>query len=481
MDTGLLYWGTLMDWDLTEDNGFTRRDLLRLSGLSLAGIATFSLAGCGGGGGFGGAAVEIPLRAVSGSVNVAELGGTSHRVLSVHDETGGAVSAKGTFRASVSAIGAQLLLVADGAGALRGLGMARPGQSITVDAASTAAAMVLMMPGLTSSDLVEAADRLARIQSHASFPTLAARVRALLRTGGLASVAADTEAETLKETIATDVYLTLGGRGTTPSNEAIAFKGEWGKGPAASQELKLEHNGYRYVRLDVVKLDKDGANLKQEVLRDTAGAPITAMTGTNFRSFGSILAGSTFTPTQSSARMDLTDPAGCTRIKVYVSGPGGRRGAENFPLSNSELRECYGKTALMLAVMPILDLVTGGAGAAGAGGKAFEKIAALYGSIGGNLSMQNFIAACLTGDARSIAGALLDVSVAAFGATVGILAILGVASATAGPAATAALVLSLLSLPITARNFYLTAQALLKVPSTQSIELAVSSGNVIIG
>jgi|GEM_PF-3947282 len=467
----------------------TRRQALQAAAATLAAGGLFSsLAGCGGSGGSGGN--DFKLRQVTGTVNVEELGGSAPwRTVSPYDE-GGALT-NGGFSVKASGEGAQLLTVVDADGEARGMTIALPGASTEVDAESTAMAAVFLTPGLASSNPDQAAALVTAIRGHTSFPDLAARARALLPTGSLTSFRDDAEAQSLLAEITEDLTNQLGPRGTNPSNPAIAFKASWGKGPGTVQQVAFENGSYRFVRLDEVKLNADKQRLGSPTeVKDTSGKKILAMPSVTMLSLGSLLTGTIGSPSTATGQTNLLQPLGGVRYKVYVSGPGtGLVGEQSqFPRSWSDVQESWQKTAINLVLMPIIDVVMGAVGAsARVGAKILSAVGGVYSTYPTFLSGSAAYDAASSGDLKAMAAAFIDaifafVALGAFAVTVVVAgaALLGVTLGGGVVAAAVGLALGGVAALMSGINMAATARKILTYPSVESVELPLSSAEVIV-
>jgi hypothetical protein len=173
-----------------ESYGLSRRQVVQMLG---AAVAAGFLPGCGGGGG------SAPqTRVVAGTANLPGVSPETLLIQSVHSPDV-PVGADGSFTATVSDVRAQLLLATDTDGQLRGLSVSVPGPGtrgpgdFSVDTSSTALAVVMMTPGILTTDKDAAGERALEIASSSSFSQLVSYLDAELATKTLAEVAGQAE------------------------------------------------------------------------------------------------------------------------------------------------------------------------------------------------------------------------------------------------------------------------------------------------
>lgn len=470
-----------MSRSFSSSHTVSRRDVVRLtaSGLALAssGGLLAALTGCGGGGENSEAG---PLASPSGSLTASELGGSSLKVTTAHTASPAIPTVDGAFTVQTAADRAQLLVATDGAGAARGLAISQPGVPLIVDASSTALALVLLSPGLASSDPAEIAEVTASAEAHASWPVYLASVKAALPASGLAGVTGSASIQTMLETIVLSIGSSAKSRGTGTTNPAILFSGAWKTKGTKTEGVELTHRGLRFVRVDIDRRNTAGASVGHHVAARLNGTPLAAMSGAQVASIGSLFAGTIGNPTTETAVLNLTQPPGTGRLKIYVSGLGIGAGSETLPWRNGapELKEAYTKTLLLILVYPILDLALGGLGVLEKGGKLVEKIGLLYANVGNNLAIDSVFAAVESGDAKSMQAALHDFLLTFLGLGASIATALGVGGLTGVVAAALGIVTAALTVAVSAPNVAVALAYLKTVPRVQSIELAVAGADV---
>lgn len=463
-----------------HDPTSSRRDLLRLSLSALAlvsgaGVIT-TLAGCGGG---GSDSSPTDLTRIAGSIAPSELGGTGLRVLSASDETPAAGT--GEFNLLTQRSRAQLVMVEDPDEILRGLAISVPGQALKINARSTAIATIFLTPGIGSVDSNEAASAVAQIQASPRFAEYVKAVAAILPAGGVAALRSNANVETIKAAIiASFGGATAMGRGVTPNAPTIRFTSAWGKGPTTLQTIDVTNGGTRFVRLDVVKLKGENTPLASSIARDAADKPVTALSGATGRSLTSMLRGTDGQPTSSSIRVNLLQPEGVGRVKIYVSSLGtstnSERGQQPFALGFSELMEPVGWTLLLNFLLPILDLGFSVAGLGKVGSEAFGLVADLYSAVAPINNGKAVFDAWESGDSAAIQDAVFEYVTTALPVAEAVLKKrygnrirnIGILNKLVG----------YLSLPYTAANLFQAIATISTFPSTQSVELRVSDVEV---
>ncbi len=469
------------------DITFSRRDLVRLSISALAMVsgagAISTLGGCGGGGTDD---TSTPsTREAAGQIQTAEIGGTGHRVISARATSPSGASASGAFTTTVAAENAQMLTVNDSGGTPRALALTLPGEPLSIGAASTALALAFMTPGIMASDLDLARDAVTRLRAQPGFAPLVAAVAARLPSSGLAGLKTPQIDALLASVI--DGYLAADrGRGTTAVEPSILFKGQWGKPQSAtSQGVDLVQEGFRYVRVDVQRLDSTGQRLTHEVAR-TVSQNLTAMEPAGLVSIGQLLValrkGVKNSPSEKTAVVNLGTPAATGRLKFYVSGIGLGANKETppFSLGKAEMRESYWKSVFFVLIMPFLDVYLGGLGAKGISSVNLDRLNNMYGALGTRLSIDGVYDAIQSADWGAVSAAMIDYLLAAFGFLGGIIEYYGITGLSAPVITAIVAAAGAGGLVISAANLGIIHLFLNRAPITQSIELQVSEAEVIV-
>lgn len=209
----------------------------------------------------------IATAEAAGTVDTAEIGGAGLRILSLHDPGGGAVSGT-SFSVTVADVSAQLLMAADGEGALRGMAVTLPAASgasaraaLNMDAESTATAYVLLCCGIGSPGPETCASRIAEIQGYASFAPLVERLRQDLPTTSLEALSGDESFRLLVQAVVSEWYTTHGGQQasalyhrpdvgvdfTEPPDEAWKIFFDFPATAAPEVAVSVRNAGYRAV------------------------------------------------------------------------------------------------------------------------------------------------------------------------------------------------------------------------------------------
>lgn len=367
--------------------------------------STFSLSSCGGGGGgAGGGASTAPLTPIQTTIttayiNVAEIGGTSLKVLSAHD---GAVSSKAMsahsavissatstnmFTVAVSIEGTQLLSVVDSDIKLRALMLSVVNTATnipaiaTVDAISTATSLIFLTPGILTTDSTQTKTHIDEIQSMISFPALVNYLRLNLPTVTLDVIVLDVQYNTLL-TACINEWL---------QNHPLAIPLKPKKGSAAAQAPSVGS----YFTIDPIKADVR-VNINQTVgnlqtvkfdisnfgaryiniyrrLIDSMGTPLmvsevgVGIKGAVPLSWGSLLSGSVASPTKitESSTLDFMQNDIGT-VEYWIIGPGLQASVDTLP---SEIPGGVGDVAYQTIVnyfiYPLVDIWIGGQRALG--------------------------------------------------------------------------------------------------------------------
>ena len=495
-----------------------RRDFLRAaSGGALAvtaGGLMSNLAGCGGGGGssiasgFGGASSGtrslVATQSVAGTVNTGQIGGANLQVVSAHQANSSA-DAKGAFTTTVSAEGAQLLSVKDGSGRLRALGVSLPNSgALSLDATSTALALVLLTPGILAVEPAEAARRSAQIKGLTAFGPLLAFLTAQLNSSSFDELKGNATLESLKTAAITEwmdkfkpliVPAALGGRNVTPNTIKSHFTASWvdPSGKNTAPDVNLSNSGSRFVRVDLIGVDTSGKRVTSQIpaigpapLSPGKGytgpsTPLAAMGGVTAPSWGSLFVTSSQGATTTTNHVTLTTPPGLVALDYYISGIGHQAGSDVPPYALPNLREDELKTIIYYLLFPFIDFVTGAVSGIGSlfkilhigavSQESFEFLDKIYAKIPPTVSLSSFQLNVEYGQTAQAAAALLDVCAAIIS-----IVVLAVASALSTVAATLlGAVLTGFGIGFSLGTLYPAIRSWESYPATAKLELPVST------
>lgn len=359
--------------------GANRREFLQ--GLSAAAITAW-LTGCGGGGerdSFGGSApgqgsslADAPRGRVTGTVNTSQVGGTSPQVFSVFD--GMVPTTGGSFSLNVSEDRAQALLVLDAIQKLRGLTINLPGQSPTVDARSTAVAIIFLTPGISTTDVETARLRLQAIQAAAGFSAFLQLLQAAMVNQDLVTALAVPGIRDARDLVVQQILdqipqvqprilaRTQQEETQVQSDGYIALSKD-----AASTDSQLKINianeGYRFVK---VIREEHFAGQKQAVLPVLSPGTFTNKPIINGRGGLSIATSITFQALQPGGDTDTVDQSQhkCDRLVYYTSGIGNpfHSGQTSFPPEISAMMGGIGHldaglTIFFYILLPVIEPV----------------------------------------------------------------------------------------------------------------------------
>jgi len=310
-----------------------------------------------------------------------------------------ALPAGGTSRIAVSASGAQLLQCQDTAGQLRGLTLSIPSQSnaaaqgrattaakknaaagttpsLTVDAASTATALIYMTTGILAIDHSVASQRILQIQQLPSFQPLVTYLVQTLPTTPLQSLSSNIMLAGLVSTCVSDwqaahaqgpsIQSHISGAATgrsMVSDKNGRFSASASDGDKKSSiKVSLVNAEWRLVHVDRQIVDGNGNEL-------AVRQPLyTAVAGTQPYDWGNLFTGTAGKPTQIDDIIDLTPYPNAAEIVYWVRGPGLRAESSNgdvyrfnLPSSiTSSEDEAWVMSLVYYGVMPLLDLILGG-------------------------------------------------------------------------------------------------------------------------
>lgn len=367
-------------------------------------------AGGGGGGGTGGGSTPVAGTPVLGVLDTSQIGGRGLSVLSPL-QMDAFPGPGGSFETSVAADSAHVLFVRDESGAIRGMALTIPGAGLTIDAASTALALVFLTPGIGTVDPATATVRVQQIQAAPSFGALVAALAALLSGADLPTAVADPGVKALLEAVAGEIpaarVSTLAAR-TVPFSELEAFQDQPGglkilRDPEVDRpnaKFDLHNRGYRYV-----SVVRQALNLKGEVVAtarpDLLGSPFVSvvssvMGGINGLSVGNLVFGQVDSPAE------VTDQYGIApsvfpvdRTRYFFQGLGLSSHSDSFADDSvpEEVRDafnvnvggvslshlCDGFTFVYYVLFPFLEPVLG---VVKLGTKTFDQVINMFGAAG---------------------------------------------------------------------------------------------------
>ena len=325
-------------------------------------LALTALAGCGGGSsstaavGTGGDSL-IPIGDVVGAVNTSQIGGTGLAARSAFRDTA-RVDSAGAFTTSVSRQGAQMLIVADSAGAARGLAVSLPGISPHVDAASTALTLLFMTPGILTTTPAEAAAALAALQALTAFAPLSTFLAQKLPANSLPALAKGTQLETFKSACIAEYQAGHSSkqakvtRAPTRDANSSQIDATFSNTVDKPAEVALSNFAFRYVSLireELTFTDTEVVPPVPPILTGTNNPSTAAnlLNGVSTLSWGNIFSGSVGVKSIGSGTdkppIDLVKNPDLVNLRYWVCGPG---------RATSSLRPSSSKTLAMRLLGP---------------------------------------------------------------------------------------------------------------------------------
>lgn len=423
---------------------------------------------------------------VGARVDLSQIGGSNLTILAGPRPPAN-VAQDGTVTVTTSDTLAQVLFVMDGNRGLRGLALKLPGQELKVDAASTALALVFLVPGITTADATLAPERIRLLQQAPSFSALVQRLRDLLAANTLTAILP--QVQPLIEAVTREAS------GVSPKVEPFTPGQAKSERPGgifleagselsnATGSFKINNLSGRYVsvvrQMITVRNQSAGA-----VRTNLIGTPLTravsAVGPINLYSIGNFLTGQTFTPANARDDFPLTqhNPQ-LDRAVYFARGLGTLTHPDNAELPpdvSTSLFENHADlaTVLLSVFMPLLEPVLATVKFATLAPE--DIIDAVQGgvSIAGLSGLQ---ASANTGDSDNLKSALYDTFVTFLTNPV---VYEGLAALVGGGTVTAELLVETVITPfllcLSAANFLITAIDIVKRPRYVAIEAPVPVG-----
>lgn len=382
----------------------------------------FLLGGCGG---------TLPdesgsPRSFNGTVNLRQVGGSGLKVSNslVHGQF---IGSDGSFSAALP-VGAQWLAVTDDAGRLRASAItpgAKAGSppNLSIDAQSTALAVLMLTPGIAASDPELFRARKSYFEGLDSFRILEGRLADVLPSRSVHEALDLPEiAEALEACVAAFCvrFLDSPGRGIGADGAESDIELSVTQPESARTEIEVRNRAWRYVR--VGRHTSDAANATVSV------KDFGVMGGAVPLSLGSVF---TLTATQPEIWKDVEcDYSSYSRADYAFQGLGlsaDRR--EPLPVGVAQgYADAALKSVIMYVVFPLIDILVGIAGALNKV-KAFVEI--IWASVTGGVSVGDLLDAGSEGNWRRFASAIIDLAVAviSIALTTGVLVSAGILSA----------------------------------------------------
>jgi hypothetical protein len=340
---------------------------------------------------------------VHGSIDKDEIGGEDISVFSVWDKPR-AVTAEGKFSLAVSTEAAQLVLVRDGDGNVRGLSVSIPAppgsaaEDLRFDAETTALAMLMATPGITVVDPADAADRLLVLRSLPHFSELVDFLATTLSVAPLAEVRRDPLVESAFA-VCLDDWLTRD-RDVKADGRAELAQGITGFGARIKDgsdpgcvRVELANLAWRYINVHRRELDGRGQEIDLTPIFDGG----TSMNGGHPISLAVLFDGRYGQPTWEEDVLDLRPENCVAEVQYWISGLGwGSMGATLPAPNESELVNQYDiEDAAILSLIKyvMLPYLSFAFGMAGILDVPDETIESIYKCVTASLNAQAIVGA----------------------------------------------------------------------------------------
>jgi len=483
----------------------SRRQMMRIlaggaSGLLLSDL----LVACAGGGNSGGNNNGSSGTAtVSGNVNMAQMGGSN---LTINSATAAAapIAKGGAFTTNISANGSQLQCVTDGSGIIWALAISNPSSAdpLTIDATSTALALLMLTPGILTTTPSETTQRIGQLQALSSFSALESYLATNLPTTSLQDLLAQA---TLPQLISTCVSDWMNTSTSSAQNAHIlatstdgSFSANFTMMPIvnpSSASVALTNSAWRFVQVARTPYD---ANVPQNQLLSPQFANTDSALPSALSSFipsnsGYIIGpvplswGSIFTRTANNpiivqdTNINLTVPPNQASLVYIAQGIGwaSQTSQAPFGLPNGA-SNAIGvlHSVVYYVVFPFLDLMLGAQ-------SLFEnyKLLGILGNLlAGVNSVADNISTILTtaSSSQDIQSAILDICITTFGlitlaANKAIISAAGIAITPA-----LALILGIIAAAFGAANVAVALSNWTLLPPVSTVSLPISGANIIV-
>lgn len=368
-------------------------------------------------GGTGGAGPIQNSAPTTGAVNLSQFGGGPLKLVTAAGST--PVGADGNATVQTSTSGAQVLFATDASNNLRGLTLKIPGQPLTVDARSTALALVFLVPGVATLDPTVAAARATRLQAAPSFAQLVAQLTAQLPNNPLPAILPNLQtliAAAVEETVGTPQ---VAPKVFTAAQAATAKPGGYYVTAGvdlspANGSFDLNNSSFRYA--SVVRQFFTTRGTSAQALRtNLVGAPfaraVSVMSAASGLGLGNLVTGQLLGSSSARDNFSLLEhnPA-LEHVVYYIRGLGwaGHRDQATLPqeVSANLFEDTADVATLLLSFLyPLVEMVLGVSLAAG---RSVEALLDLVGQTSAGVAATNAVNSANTGQAANLASALLD-------------------------------------------------------------------------
>ena len=293
---------------------------------------------------------------VTTTVDSREIGGSN---LSIISFSGTGKSTDSSLTADVSKKGNQLLFVVDADNKVRGLTLSSP-QSDSIDITKidgngTAAAMIFMVPGISTTDPDKYYSTLSNITSLDNFSNYRDYLKARLKTNSINDIVADEMHDSLLTLCVLEYRNKYSTNSSLNKSALINEYLNWFKVESTTTggtvKLDLSNDSWRYVNVVRRDLDKSNSLLADTILVNHMGGAVPY-------SWGSLFTWTFFDPEVAS--VEYAFPSNVSSSELWIVGPGFKPSSVVPPTDIENIEKPWLQTCVKYALFPILDLWTGG-------------------------------------------------------------------------------------------------------------------------
>ncbi|MBN1459155.1 MAG: SUMF1/EgtB/PvdO family nonheme iron enzyme [Armatimonadetes bacterium] len=303
---------------------------------------------------------EVETQDVQGVVDETEVGGDQLSVLSVWEETGAPLDQSGDFEVTVSAEGAQLLVVVDGANEPRALAISVPDYSrsgsdtLVVDAGSTTDALLMLTPGILAVSPSTAAQRVETLHALPGYSALRDLVAGSLESSTVVDVASDPAVQSALRSVIEDWEEARGVSRRDRDHSGFSASLCGGSSPEQTC-VRLENAAWRFVNVYRRELSSGSAEI--QVVPVATG--LTCMSGAEPISWGSLIFSTFGDPTEATDTVDFSGSSDVETAQYWAVGMGLDPGEELPGTIDSSYGVAGFYTVTWYVLFPVLDLVMG--------------------------------------------------------------------------------------------------------------------------
>jgi hypothetical protein len=429
--------------------------------------ALLAAGGCGGSGGESGGPPAGSI-AGAGSVSASELPGA----VSVASAYGTASITGGKFSVPVSATGCQMVAATGANGECHGLALSMPASAsvISIDAHSTAVALVFLTPGILATDPATASARISEITALSSIQAL---ITFLGSPAGMAALSTQSGGD-LGNLVAACISEWRAAQSAAASPNTVEAGGVSAAfvpgGPPQGQAVRLTNSGFRFVAAYGVQI----------ALTPMARIDVTSRTvvpGASPLSWASLFTGKSGAPGTTTYTEFLAHST--QHLEFFMVGPGtdqsGHAGRPKGVPAFDTAASAY--TFIYYVMLPLIDVVIGAAGLEKAGLQTVDALWSLMQPVVGADIGALATGGITPGEAKStmrdaLAGALTNAGLVK--AVLGRLVKDGLARGAGLAVSQALLPVRILGAVMTVANVALAAETYLKLPGISETDLPLS-------